>query len=93
MYIGFNLGTFAGALAGGKLADATDLGLDFIFPLTFLLLLLPLLKRRADFVVAALSVLFVLVLDGRVSSGAALLISVLIAIIAGSLIADRRAAA
>jgi len=93
MYIGFNLGTFAGALAGGKLAEATDLGLDFIFPLTFLLLLLPLLKRRADFVLAALSVLFVLLLDGRVSSGAALLIAVLAAIGAGSLISYRRAAA
>ena len=93
MYIGFNLGTFAGALAGGKLADATDLGLDFIFPLTFLLLLIPLLKSRADFVVAALATVFVLLLDGRVSSGAALLIAVLSAIVAGSLISDRQTAA
>jgi 4-azaleucine resistance transporter AzlC len=92
MYMGFNLGTFAGALAGGKLAEATNLGLDFIFPLTFLLLLIPLLKRRADFVVAALSTVFVLALDGRVSSGAALLIAVLSAIVAGSLIFDRQTA-
>jgi 4-azaleucine resistance transporter AzlC len=93
MFLSFNVAIFIGALAGGKLADATDLGLDFIFPLTFLLLLLPLLKRRADFAVAALSTVCVLLLDGRVSSGAALLIAVLIAIVVGSLIADRRTAA
>jgi branched chain amino acid efflux pump len=90
IFLSFNAATFAGALAGGKLADATDLGLDFIFPLTFLLLLLPLLRQRSDFLVAATSVALVMVLDGRVSSGAALLIAVLIAIVAGSLIADRR---
>jgi 4-azaleucine resistance transporter AzlC len=90
IFLGFNLGTLAGALAGGKLAEATDLGLDFVFPLTFLLLLIPLLKTRADFGVAALSTVAVLLLDGRVSSGAALLIAVLIAIVLGSLIPDRR---
>jgi 4-azaleucine resistance transporter AzlC len=92
MFLSFNVATFVGALAGGKLADATDLGLEFIFPLTFLLLLLPLLRSRADYAVAALSTIFVLLLDGRVNSGAALLISVLIAISLGSLIADRRIA-
>jgi 4-azaleucine resistance transporter AzlC len=90
VFLSFNVATFVGAIVGGKLADATDLGLDFIFPLTFLLLLLPLLKRSSDFLVAAISAVFVLVLDGRMNSGAALLIAVLIAILTGSLIADRR---
>jgi 4-azaleucine resistance transporter AzlC len=93
LFLSYNVATFIGALAGGKLAEATDLGLDFIFPLTFLLLLLPLLRRRADFLVAGISTILVLLFEGRVNSGAALLFAVLIAIALGSLIADRRAAA
>jgi 4-azaleucine resistance transporter AzlC len=93
LFFSYNVATFFGAIAGGKLADATDLGLDFIFPLTFLLLLLPLLRSRVDYAVAAISSIAVLLLDGRMNSGAALLTAVLIAITLGSTVTRRRIAA
>jgi 4-azaleucine resistance transporter AzlC len=43
----WNLGTLAGALAGGVLGDPTALGLDAIFPAVFLALLVPQLRGRA----------------------------------------------
>jgi 4-azaleucine resistance transporter AzlC len=43
----WNLGTLAGALAGGVLGDPKALGLDAIFPAVFLALLVPQLRTRA----------------------------------------------
>ena len=43
----WNLGTLAGALAGGVLGDPGALGLDAIFPAVFLALLVPQLRTRA----------------------------------------------
>src|SRR6185437_7585071 len=42
LYGAYNLATLAGVLAGRLLPDPRRLGLDFVFPLTFLALLLPL---------------------------------------------------
>jgi 4-azaleucine resistance transporter AzlC len=91
-YVSFNAATLLGAVAGERLVETTDLGLDFVFPLTFLLLLLPLLRSRVDYAVAAISAVAVLLLDGKMNSGAALLIAVLIAITLGPMVASRRAA-
>jgi predicted branched-subunit amino acid permease len=44
MYASFNLSTLAGALLGSALPGTDRLGLDFIFPLMFLALLVPLLR-------------------------------------------------
>ncbi len=44
LYVIFNLGTLAGALAGQFLPDPRRLGLDFVFPLVFVALLVPLLR-------------------------------------------------
>src|SRR5262245_44143156 len=92
LYGAFAISTFIGALAGERLAEITDLGLEFVFPLTFLLLLAPLLRSRIDFAVAAISGALVLLFDGRMNSGAALLIAVLIAIGIGSRLPQRRTA-
>ena len=42
----WNLGTLAGALAGGAIADPGTLGLDAIFPAVFLALLVPQIRSR-----------------------------------------------
>src|SRR4051794_1743587 len=55
LYVVFNLATLAGVLVGRLLPDPQRLGLDFIFPLTFLALLLPLLRNWRQGVVAASS--------------------------------------
>ena len=45
-YTSFNLATLAGALLGSTLAETDALGLDFVVPLMFLALLVPLLSTR-----------------------------------------------
>ncbi len=45
LYASFNLSTLLGALAGSALPPTGELGLDFVFPLVFLALLVSLLRR------------------------------------------------
>ena len=52
LFVTWNLATLAGALLGGVIPDPEKIGVDFVFPLAFLALLVPLLQRRADLVVA-----------------------------------------
>jgi len=46
LFVAWNLGTLAGALAGGAITDPSALGLDAAFPASMLALLAPLLRRR-----------------------------------------------
>lgn len=55
LYLVWNLATLAGALLGGVLPDPAKLGVDFVFPLAFLGLLVPLLKGRTEVLVAVLA--------------------------------------
>jgi 4-azaleucine resistance transporter AzlC len=48
----WNLATAAGALLGGVIPDPERVGVDFVFPIAFLALLVPLLRRRTEVVVA-----------------------------------------
>jgi 4-azaleucine resistance transporter AzlC len=52
LFLTWNVATLAGALLGGVIPDPERLGVDFVFPVAFLALLVPLLRRRADVVVA-----------------------------------------
>jgi 4-azaleucine resistance transporter AzlC len=45
LFAAWNLGTLAGALAGGAIADPSALGLDAAFPASLVALLAPLLRR------------------------------------------------
>jgi 4-azaleucine resistance transporter AzlC len=47
LFICWNAGTLAGALAGGLLGDPKALGMDAIFPAVFLTLLVPQIRSRA----------------------------------------------
>jgi 4-azaleucine resistance transporter AzlC len=53
VFVLWNLGTAAGALAGGGLGDPRALGFDAMFPAAFLALLAPQLRRRGAPVAAA----------------------------------------
>jgi 4-azaleucine resistance transporter AzlC len=55
LYVAFNLSTLAGALLGTAIPDVQSLGLDLIFPLTFLALLVPLLRTWIQALVAVVS--------------------------------------
>jgi 4-azaleucine resistance transporter AzlC len=52
LFLTWNVATFAGALLGGVIPDPERLGVDFVFPVAFLALLVPLLRTRAEVVVA-----------------------------------------
>ena len=51
----WNICTLIGALAGSVIPDPNALGVDFVFPLSFLALLIPMLQSRAALVVAVVS--------------------------------------
>jgi 4-azaleucine resistance transporter AzlC len=55
LFVGWNLGTVTGALAGQGVGNPQDLGLDAIFPAVFLALLAPQLRSSADSRRAALA--------------------------------------
>jgi 4-azaleucine resistance transporter AzlC len=62
LYVLWNAGTLAGALAGEAIGDPTALGLDAAFPAGFLALLVPLLRDRRSRVAAAAGVVLALAL-------------------------------
>jgi 4-azaleucine resistance transporter AzlC len=55
LFVVWNIATFAGALLGGVIPDPERIGVDFVFPVAFLALLVPLLRRRVDVLVAVLA--------------------------------------
>jgi 4-azaleucine resistance transporter AzlC len=55
LFIVWNVATLVGALLGGVIPDPERLGVDFVFPVAFLALLVPLLRGRVDLVVAVLA--------------------------------------
>lgn len=55
LFFVWNVFTLLGALLGSVLPDPNTLGVDFVFPLAFLGLLIPLVKNRVDVLVALLS--------------------------------------
>ena len=52
LFMVWNLATLGGFLLGASLPDPAQLGVDLIFPLAFLALLVPLVRTRAELVVA-----------------------------------------
>ncbi len=77
LYAPFGLATLLGISLGGVLPDADTLGLELVFPLSFVVLLLPLLRSRRTVLVAAAAVVMVLAAGQVVDGGLALLIATL----------------
>lgn len=86
LYVDWNLSTAAGAAFGALLPDPERIGLDFIFPLSFLALLLPLLRSRIAVVVAAVAGAIVLFVAPFASSGVSFLAAAIGAAAAGALL-------
>jgi 4-azaleucine resistance transporter AzlC len=55
LFLVWNVSTLGGALVGGAIPDPERLGVDFVFPVAFLALLVPLLRRRVDVLVAVVA--------------------------------------
>jgi 4-azaleucine resistance transporter AzlC len=73
LFVTWNLATLAGSLLGAALGDPAELGIDLVFPLAFVALLVPLLRSRPEVVVAACSGALAWLLAERVQSGVAIL--------------------
>ena len=54
LFVTWNLATFGGFLLGSAIPDPTELGVDLIFPLAFLALLVPMIRTRIELGVAVL---------------------------------------
>ena len=55
VFVSWNLSTLVGSLLSEAVPDPVALGIDFVFPVAFLALLIPLLKRRSELIVALTS--------------------------------------
>ena len=92
LYAAFNMATLAGALLGTVVPNTARLGLDFIFPLTFLVLLLPLLRGRRQLAVAILSAVTSLVLSHVGPGGVAIVGAAVVAAGSGAMLDQGRGA-
>lgn len=75
LYTPFALSTLLGVSLGGVVPDADALGLELVFPLSFVVLLLPLLRHRRAVLVAGVAALIVLAAGRVVDGGVALLLA------------------
>jgi len=69
LFITWNVSTLAGALLGGSIPDPEKLGVDFVFPVAFIALLVPLLRGRAEVAVAVFAGAFAWVLAKGLPGG------------------------
>lgn len=73
MYTGWNIGTALGAAAGGHMPDPRRLGIDLVAPLTFLAVLVPLVRSRTAVLVAVVAGVTAIVLGQVAPSGVTVL--------------------
>ena len=90
LYIVWNLATLAGGLASSVLPDPSVTGLDFIFPLAFLALLVPLLQGWPEVVVAVLAGGVALAAGFWLNSGMAILMAGTLGALVGAWITSGR---
>ena len=83
LYVAFAVATLAGILFGSLLPDIEESGIDFIFPLSFLALLLPLVRSRLQFMVAATAATIAIAAGQVFSGGATILLATVAAALAG----------
>jgi 4-azaleucine resistance transporter AzlC len=90
LWVAYVPATVFGALVGGALPSTERVGLEFVFPLTFVALLVPMLRNRVDLAVAAIAGALMLAIDGDVPDGASIVLVIAVAATAGTLL-DRSA--
>ena len=80
LYVGWNLGTLVGALAGDLVGDTSRWGLDAAFPAAYLSLLAPHLRSRPGQVAATLAAALVVVGIPLLPTGVPVLVAALAAL-------------
>jgi len=89
LYVIWNLATLAGILFGSALPDPERIGLAFLFPLTFIALLRPLVRTKMAILVAAFAAVLMLLLTQFLSGGVALPIASCGAALLGTIVESR----
>jgi 4-azaleucine resistance transporter AzlC len=75
LFLTWNLATLVGAFSASAIPDPEKLGVDVVFPLAFLALLIPLLRTRIELVVALASGLLAWVIARALSGGLPILVT------------------
>jgi 4-azaleucine resistance transporter AzlC len=88
----WQLATITGSLLGSVLPNPKGIGLDFIFALTFLALVVPLIRSWRHIVVTAVAAVAALVLSRYFAGGVAVLLTVLVAATLGAALEQWRPA-
>ncbi|HEY8598701.1 MAG TPA: AzlC family ABC transporter permease, partial [Thermomicrobiales bacterium] len=83
MYTAWNAGTAIGLIAGRALLSVRGLGIDFVLPLIFLALLIPLVRSRPTLAVALIAGLGTIVLARIIPPGLAVLMAGITASLSG----------
>lgn len=84
LFLCFATATLVGLTLGQFIPDPDGIGLDFVFPLSYLALLLPLLRKRTDLLIAAIAGCSALALSSVTSGGVTVLVSTIIAAAIGA---------
>lgn len=84
LYVCFVLANLAGLALGQLFPDPTAIGLDIIFPLSFVALLLPMIRSRQDVAVAVVGGMGAFLLRDSLGAGPAILTAVIAAALLGA---------
>jgi 4-azaleucine resistance transporter AzlC len=84
LFLSWNVATFVGALLGSNISDPAALGVDFVFPLAFLALLVPIIKARIELIVAIFAAVFAWTLNSRLPGGLPILLTGIVASLLGA---------
>jgi len=86
LYLVYCLSTLVGVMLGSVLPEPETIGLDVIFPLLFVGLLVPLLRTRVQLIVASAAGAMALVLGQVTSGGTTILVTIVLAAALGALL-------
>ena len=90
LFVVWNLATLGGALGGGAIRDPGELGLDLVFPLAFIALLVPLIRTRTALVVAVASGALSYALAENLPGGLPILVTGIAGSLLGAALTDGR---
>jgi 4-azaleucine resistance transporter AzlC len=77
VFVSWNVSTLVGSLISQTIPDPIALGIDFIFPLSFLAMLIPLLKNRLDILIGGVAGIGAFVLSNMLGLNSGLTILVI----------------
>jgi 4-azaleucine resistance transporter AzlC len=89
LYVAFAIATLAGFLFGSLIPYIDESGIDFIFPLSFLALLVPLVRSRTQSAVAVIAAVVALFAGQFLNGGMTILLATMAAALSGMLLERR----